>query len=404
MRVRIIGKNRLFYIANIMWLFFLLSFSNNSIAQLREGFDPDEVSACIRMCNSYTFQNLYGSDTKILPQDYKKIFTSPVIGMDNKFQVYEKGDVAIINFRGSTAKITSWIENMYSAMIPAEGIIALDKTKHHYKFAMDTGTAVHAGYALAIVLLSSTIVDQVKQLNDRGIHHIIITGHSQGGALAHLTRAYLENLPKGKLSPKNIYKTYAFANPMCGNKRFSEEYDARYAEINMSYSIINPDDWVPQMPMHYEEPGKILSKDRLKDWLFGKKPFDIRKLGIEFVIGKFEKNLTDYVNSSNKLIEKMMSTAYGSVDMPDYIRDINFFQVGTIRLLQSFVYPKIKIDKSQLTEKQLKKIKPDGNGDYYKPEPSFYQHKPYNYYVGILKGYFSRDYKLLKVKYLPENL
>jgi len=404
MKLRTIGKNRLFYVANAMLLGFLMSFSNYSFAQLREGFNPDEVRACISMCNSYTFQDLYGSDANILPKDYKKIFTSPVIGMDNKFQVYEKGDVAIINFRGSTAQVTSWIENMYSAMIPAEGVITLDKTNHPYKFARDTGAAVHAGYALAIVLLSSTIVDQVKQLNARGIHNIIITGHSQGGALAHLTRAYLENLPKGKLSSKNIYKTYAFANPMCGNRGFSEEYDSRYSDANMSYSIINPEDWVPQMPMHYEESGKILSKDRLKDWLFGKKSFDIRKLGMELVIRKFEKNLKDYVNSSNKLIESMISKAYGSVDMPDYIRDINFFQVGTIRPLQSFAYPKVKIDKSKLTEKQLEKMKPDENGDYYRPEPGFYQHKPYNYYVGILKEYFSRDYKSLKVKYLPENL
>lgn len=383
-------------------LLFLIS--STSFAQLREGFDPDEVKDLIAMCNSYTFQNLYGSDAAIAPKNYKKTFTSPVIGMDNKFQVYTKDKVGVINFRGSTNQITSWVENMYSAMIPAKGVIVLDKQKKPYCFAKDTAAAVHAGYALAAVLLSPTILDQIKQLNQQGIYNILITGHSQGGALANIVRAYLENLPEGTLSPKNVYKTYAFANPMCGNESFANEYHVRYCENNMSYSIINPADLVPSMPMHYQEKGKILSAERLKSWVFGKESLDIRKIGMEMLVRKFEKSLKNYVNSSNRLIEKMVSMSYGSVDMPDYIRDINYFQVGNIRTLEQFSYPQIQLDTATLTEKELSKLKPAEDGNYYKPEPSFYQHKPYNYYVAILKAYFSRDYKNLKVKYLPENL
>jgi len=387
-------------------LFFglLLLVSSTSFAQLREGFDPDEVKALISMCNSYTFQDLYGSDAAIAPPNYKKTFTSPVIGMDNKFQVYTKDKVGVLNFRGSTNQIVSWVENMYSAMIPAKGVIVLDKEEKPYCFANDTSAAVHSGYALAVVLLSPTIIDQIKKLNQQGIYSIIITGHSQGGALANMARAYLENLPKGILSSKNVYKTYAFANPMCGNKSFADEYHVRYCENNMSYSIINPADLVPSMPMHYQEEGKILSKERLKAWFFGEESFDIRKIGLEMVIRKFEKSLKNYVNSSNRLIEKMVSASYGSVDMPDYIQDINYYQVGNIRELESFDYPKIQVDPATLTEKELSKLKPAADGNYYKAEPNFYQHKPYNYYAAILKAYFSRDYKNLKVKYLPENL
>lgn len=383
-------------------LLFLIS--STSFAQLREGFNPDEVKDLISMCNSYTFQNLYGSDAAIAPKSYKKVFTSPVIGMDNKFQVYTKGNLGVINFRGSTSQITSWVENMYSAMIPAKGVILLDKEEHSYCFANDTSAGVHAGYALTAVLLSPTILDQIKKLNNQGIYNILITGHSQGGALANIMRAYLENLPAGTLSSKNVYKTYAFANPMCGNKSFADEYHVRYCENNMSYSIINPADLVPSMPMHYQEKGKILSVDRLKSWVFGKETFDIRKIGMEVVIKTFEKSLKDYINSSNRLIEKAISMSYGSVDMPDYIRDINYFQVGNIRTLEQFPYPAIQLDPTTLTEKQLSKLKPAEDGNYYKKEPGFYQHKPYNYYVAILKMYFSRDYKDLKVKYLPENL
>lgn len=375
-----------------------------SIAQLYEGFNPDEVKATIALCNSYTFLDLYGSDQTICPKGYTKLYTSPTIGMDNKFQVYTKGSIGIINFRGSTDQISSWVENMYSAMIPAKGTIVVDKQARPYCFAKDSLAAVHSGYALAIVLLSPTILEQIKVLNAKGIYNIIITGHSQGGALAHLCRAYLEQLPTSQLAAKNEFKTYAFANPMCGNKAFSEEYNYLYAETNTSYTIINPSDLVPQMPMHYQEKGKILSKERLKSWIFGQESFDIRKVGLELVIRKFEKGLKHYVQSSNRLLESAINKTYRSIDMPSYLEDINYYHVGNVREVEPFIYPQIELDTSQLDEKERSKLKAAEDGKFYRQEPNFYQHKPYNYYVGILKAYFSREYRALDVPYLPENL
>ncbi len=379
---------------------FLLSIAIASFAQLREGFDTDEVKACIAMCNSYTFQDLYQSDSDILPKGYQKVYTSEVAGMDNMFQIYKKDKVGVINFRGSTAKVASWVENMFSAMIPAQGVFGFDETEAPYCFAKDTSAAVHSGYALAVVLLSPMLLDQIEKLNTDDIYNIIITGHSQGGALANLSRAYLENLPEGKISSDNIFKTYAFANPMCGNKEFAEEYQARYCETNMSYSIINPVDFVPQMPMHYQDEGPLISPELMNNWIQGKEAFDIRKIGINFVLRKSEPLLSRYITSSNTLIEKFVSKSYSSVKMPAYTGDINYYQTGTIRTLQPFRYPSI----SEMTEEQLEKLELDENGNYIEKEPSFFQHKPYNYYVAILKEYHSQDYNNLTMMYLPENL
>ena len=44
------------------------------------------------------------------------------------------------------------------------------------------------------------------------------------------------------------------------------------------------------------------------------------------------------------------------------------------------------------------------NRKYYRKEPAFYQHKPYNYYVGVLQKYLPKEYNSLNRKYLPENL
>jgi hypothetical protein len=52
---------------------------------------------------------------------------------------------------------------------------------------------------------------------------------------------------------------------MCGNKEFSEEFNAHYGNKKMSFSIINPADLIPKMPGHMRDENEtqgILSKKR----------------------------------------------------------------------------------------------------------------------------------------------
>jgi hypothetical protein len=380
----------------------IISINNTTFAQLNEGFDPNEAKALIAICNSFSFLEIYNSDTLIIPDDYQKIYTSEVLGLDNMFQVYEKGNTGVINFRGSTSKTSSWVENIFSAMIPAIGIIKVDSTKLHYKFASDSSAAVHSGYALAVVLLSHLLIEQIDSLNNKGIYHILITGHSQGGALAHLCRAYLENLPENVISKENVFKTYAFANPMCGNQEFKKEYEKYYSEINMSYSIINPADLVPKMPMHYQEQKNLYGNLFFRSWVYGIENINARRIK-ETIFQLFEPALKPYVYQSNRLIEKIVATSYVSIEMPEYVFDINYFQTGSIRELEPFPNPKITSDTINMTKKEIEKLKQDEDGNYYKKESSFFQHKPYQYYVAILKQYFSKDYKELDLWYLPEK-
>lgn len=385
-------------------LFFFICSMNGLSAQHFSGFDAQEARNTLAVCNSYTFLDLYGSDAQIIPRSQRRVFTSEVKGLDNKFQVYENGKTGIINFRGSTDKLVSWVENIYSAMIPAVGVIHYNERDLPYKFASDTLAAVHSGYALGITLLAPQLLEQVDYLNKRGIYDILITGHSQGGALAHLCRAFFENLPAGSISLSNRFKTYAYANPMCGNREFSEEYHQRYVATNTSFSMVNPADPIPKMPMGYEEDQKLISKDRVLGWLTKEEDFSFKQLGLETFMRSFEGGLTSYINASNRLLEHILSTSRGVVDLPPYRRDINYYQVGEILELDPFVYPKIKIDTTGLSEKKLSKMKQSDDGYYYKQEPGYYQHKTYNYYVSFLKRYYPRSFNELKVLYLKENL
>jgi len=381
----------------------LLTFSNSSFAQLSEGFEPYEAKLLIALCNSFTFLEVYGSDSLIVPKEYRKVFTSEVMGMDNVFQVYEGDSVGVINFRGSTSKISSWVENFYSAMIPGKGVIKIDSVNVPYMFAADTNAAVHSGYALTVVLLAPVIIEQINKLNAKGIYNVLLTGHSQGGALAHLSRAYLENLSDDGQFARNVYKTYAFANPMCGNKEFADEYKHRYSDGNMSYSIINPADLMPKLPMNYQEEKKPYGKVFKKIWVNLITQGDAPKLK-NLIISVFKPFLAKYIIHSNRFIETIVSNFYVSIEMPAYVGDINYFQTGTIHYLEPFSIPEVQTDSHKMTKKEKAKMIEDKDENDNDKESSLSQHKPYNYYVAILKKYFSEEYKELDLLYLPENL
>jgi len=374
-------------------------------AQLRAGFDPEEAKSLIAICNSFTFLRLYGSDASIVPPEYTRVYTSEVTGFDNVFQVYEYEDKGegVINFRGSTERFSSRLANVYSAMIPAEGVIKIEGLSYPYKFANDTAAAIHSGYALAIVMIGNDLIEQINKLNSRGIYDIIITGHSQGGALSQLSRAWLENLPRGTISRSNIFKTYAFASPMCGNEQFANEYQRRYSDPGMSYTIINPADAVPRMPLHLAKKkyatGSSFFKSLANGFLQGEAP-DVNDLLSHI----FEPALSNQVSSGNQMIEKLVAKAYVSVDMPDYKSDVNYRQTGSIRELEPFPTPKIPVDTLGMPAEEKALLKQDENGIFYNENAAFSQHNPYHYYVAFLKKYFYNEYTKLNRLYLPEEV
>jgi len=387
----------------IIYTLILSLVSVSSYGQLTSGFSIEEAKYTIAMCNSFNFLEQFGSNKEIVPEEFELVFTSDILSMDNKFQVYENGKVGVINYRGSTNKLISWVENCYSAMIPGKGTIKLNETDHEYAFSEKTNAAVHAGYALTIVILSETIKQQILKLNNKGIYDIIITGHSQGGALATMTRAYLENLPKGGIAASNTFKTYSYAQPMCGNLEFSEEYNNKFSNERTSFFIVNTKDPVPYLPFNYEE-GKLVTKKKVAGWLLGESEFSLSKLGKDAFIRSFESLLTKYVKGSNSLINKVVSLKLGKIEVPQYVADINYYPTGKKKEIGVFKYPKLEVDTVNLEDKELANLEQRGDGKWYKKETKFFQHKPYNYYVYVLKEWDRESYKKLDNTYLLSDL
>ena len=380
-------------------IFILLVFSYNSFGQTKQEFDPIVVKDMSALCTSFTFNNIYKTDTLIIPKYYKKVYVSNIIGLDNMFQIFIKDETVVICFRGSTTNVSSWVENFHSAMIPAKGIVEIDNQKIQYSFSDNSNAAIHVGYALAVILMSEVIKEQLSQLNKHGIKNVIFTGHSQGGAIAHLCRAYFENTLNPYFNSKFSYKTYSFANPMCGNLDFSEDYNKKYSDS--SFSFINPDDFIPKIPINYTEETNIQTFKKLsKEILNYNQTTEINSLIKDLIIRNMNNTLSTYIKTSNLIIEKIISTSKFKIKLPNYANDINYFQIGKICYIQPFQYPKILLNENELTPRMKKKQK----GPYFKKEPLLFQHKPYNYYVSILHEYFEEDYNKLTNYVLSEDL
>lgn len=378
-----------------------------SFGQLEAGFKKEEARDMIAICNSFSFLELYNSDIEIIPSQYIKIYTSPVIGMDNQFQIYQKGDIAVINFRGSTSKKISWLENIYSAMIPAKGTIEVSGKNFKYRFAKDKEAAVHAGYSLGVAFLYKDILKQIKGLNRKGVRHFIITGHSQGGALANMLRAYLENLSFLKLSKRNKFKTYSFAAPMVGDKKFAEEYNAKYGLDQTSFNIVNPDDRIPKLPLSYNEPNSL--SENMNTFLLNKESSSFTKIISDGIAQILEECGTKSVKAVCGRVSEQIAKETGPFVMPELIGSINYSKLNNLIEINPSVFPKVLKDSTILEKKSslfAPRIGEDGhykNKRLYHKQSWSYQHKPYNYYTSILQMYFPEEYQVLDRKYILED-
>ena len=295
----------------------------------------------------------------------------------------------MINFRGSTANKSSWLENLYAAMIPVKETIEINGKKFKYQVGKDEDGAVHAGYTLALYYLKDDVLKQIKRLNKKGIRDILITGHSQGGALAQLTRAYLDHQSMFKVSKRNTFKVYAFANPMIGNAAFCKEYSEKFCDSEMSFVIHNPKDFVPKMPVSYNDD---FWEKNLSDLLLNTEEFSLQNTAIDGVLNLFKEKLPALAKKMSENINKQLLKDLGEIKMPEFKDEVNYSHTGNRILISETIYPEIK--------------EPKESGD--KKKFNFsgmsLQHKPYNYYTAILNDYFPEEYNLLEQKYfvMPE--
>ena len=116
-----------FRITTVSFAVCLLSICTCYAQQLKPGFDVAEYTGVLER----SAFSMPGSAPDIaIPKqtEFHKVYSSPDAGMHNKWSMWlnTANTVLIIHLRGSVATPDSWIENFYSAMIPAIGTLQLD--------------------------------------------------------------------------------------------------------------------------------------------------------------------------------------------------------------------------------------------------------------------------------------
>src|SRR5215212_8856496 len=190
----------------------LLSFTAN--AQLQPGFNKEELIALLKVSAQFGGSS-YATEMAV-PDGYKKLYRSPVVGLDNRWELWQTADgTPVISIRGTTKEQVSWLANFYAAMIPAKGQLQLSVAERFdYDFAENPNAAVHVGWTIATAFLSKDIVPKIDSFYKKGSHEFYIIGFSQGGAISYLLTAYLHRLQiTGKLAADLRFKTYCGAAP-----------------------------------------------------------------------------------------------------------------------------------------------------------------------------------------------
>jgi hypothetical protein len=230
----------------------ILTFTAELFAQqkLKPGFDPIEFKSLLEI-TSRQIDTPWTNVTLPYPEGYKLEYRSPVVGLDNRWDLWLGNDnIAVISIRATTATMVSWLADFYAGMIPAAGELIIDSaTTFKYKLADIPNSYVHVGWVVGLSAIAPLIVKKINEYYGKGIKDLLIIGHSQGAAIAYLLRSYLyycESIPKDI-----AIKTYCCATPKPGNQFYSYDYDF-ITSGGWGLRVINTEDWVPETPFSIE--------------------------------------------------------------------------------------------------------------------------------------------------------
>jgi len=326
----------------ILLVFTLSIIYYNAFTQnLQPGFNGMEYTDMLAL--NFQRYDSAGYNPKIkAPANYTNVYRSPSLGLRNRWNMWYRNDtkVAVISLRGTIGELPSWLENYYAAMIPGTGSLQInDSTVFQYQLAADAKAHVHAGWVVGLAHMAPTITEQIRQAYQKGIHSFIIIGHSQGGALATLTRSYLYYLTQKGALPADIeYKTYCSASPKVGNLYYAYDFDF-ITRNGWAFTVLNAADWVPETLFSIQTITDfnplnpftgIGAQLRSQPWparWFIRYKYNRMKNGVRHAQRRFERNLGGMVY---KFVKKTLT----QLREPAYVHDNNYQRAGIPVILQ----------------------------------------------------------------------
>ena len=306
--------------------------------KLKPGFDKAEYIELLKVSAQFGDSTYVSSFPK--PQGHKLVYRSPVIGLDNRWDLWTDGkDVAVISIRGTTANSVSWLANFYAAMVPAKGEIQLSETeKFQYDLATNPNAAVHVGWLVSTGFLVKDMMPKIDSCYRAGIKDILIMGHSQGGGIAYLLTAYLKNQQKQAKIPADIQiKTYCSAGPKPGNLYFAYEYEASM-QNGWAYNVVNSADWVPEVPFTIQTINDVNSTNPFSGApaMISKQALP-KRIVLKYVYNKLSKPALkaqrNYQKFLGQLASKTVQKNLNGYVAPQYYESSDYVRTGTTIVL-----------------------------------------------------------------------
>lgn len=307
--------------------------------QLQTGFDPDEY---LCMLGIIARQNDTVWDQIKIPlcEGYSLLYRSPEYPLKNQFDLWlGPNHTAVLHIHATKDDNLSWAENYYAAMCPASGQWNYSSNQtFNYKLSENPRAAVHAGWLAALAYMHSDIIHQVDALREQHCNNIIITGHSQGGAIAYLCTSWLRYLQiDGAIAPTVRFKTYCSAAPKPGNLYYAYDYEI-LTQQGWAYNVVNPLDWVPETPFSLQTTNDFnkLSPFYNARSIIKKQGFAAR-LVLKPMFNSMNRPLTRTTKRFHKYMGKKMYRQIEKstgLQQPDYDISMNYARAGNYIVLQ----------------------------------------------------------------------
>jgi hypothetical protein len=258
--------------------------------QMGKGFNLSEAKALIEICTALD----YGAD---VPPDYAAVakpqnaagweeiypvqerlpgnaLPTPIGPYANAWKLYHKtgSDIYVIAIRGTIDTKGSIAADLIATSTPAFVQIQARQSPYRkvaFTLAETPRAETHLGWTYAMAELMFDKDNGILRVL-RNAHYVppgsrlLVTGHSQGAAIATLTHAFLHYAIADPTDQFGLHrsgftlKSYVFAQPKPGNWQFAMDF-ARIAGAKETAFVINNNwDWVPQTPLsmeYFDEPG-----------------------------------------------------------------------------------------------------------------------------------------------------
>jgi hypothetical protein len=324
----------------LLLLTFLLTPANGQGTKLSPGFEATEYADLLWLAFYGITDSLKDQSLFMLNRGgYERKFRSAEVGLFNRCEIYLRSDsVIIVSLRGTVKQTESWLENFYAGMIPATGSLQLsDNYIFNYKLADRPDAMVHTGWTIGTGFLVKEYLPVLEQMLGTGLRQVIVTGHSQGGALSFLNTSFLHYYFKEQY-PDLKLKTYASAAPKPGNLYYAYDFEHLTGD-GFAYRVVNAYDWVPESPISVQGLSDIntvnpfagapetIAKQKWPDRLVMKHMYNKMRKGSSKAADRYQKYLGEGVG---KLVKKSLP---GYVP-PVYSNGSHYITAGAPIILQ----------------------------------------------------------------------